>query len=51
MVGDTLEDDIEGAHAVGMRALLVDREGRYGADVEALDDLREVPAALGLPPS
>jgi len=47
MVGDTVEDDIEGAHAVGMRALLVDREGRYGGDVEALDDLREVPAALG----
>jgi putative hydrolase of the HAD superfamily len=51
MVGDTVEDDIEGAHAVGMRALLVDREGRYGVDVEALDDLRAVPAALGLSPS
>jgi putative hydrolase of the HAD superfamily len=49
MVGDTVEDDIEGAHAVGMRALLVDREGRYGDGVESLDDLREVPAALGLP--
>jgi FMN phosphatase YigB (HAD superfamily) len=48
-VGDTVEDDIEGAHAVGMRALLVDREGRYGDEVESLDDLREVPAALGLP--
>ncbi len=51
MVGDTVEDDIEGAHAVGMRALLVDREGRYGEDVESLDDLREVPTALGLRPS
>ena len=30
MVGDTLEDDVEGARAVGMRALLVDREGRFG---------------------
>jgi putative hydrolase of the HAD superfamily len=49
MVGDTVEDDIEGAHAVGMRALLVDREGRYGG-VESLDDLRAVPAALGLAP-
>jgi putative hydrolase of the HAD superfamily len=48
MVGDTVEDDIEGARAVGMRALLVDREGRYGAEVVALDDLREVPVALGL---
>jgi FMN phosphatase YigB (HAD superfamily) len=51
MVGDTIEDDIEGAKAVGMRALLVDREGRYGDDVTALDDLREVPAALGLSPT
>jgi len=51
MVGDTVEDDIEGAHAVGMRALLVDREGRYGDEVVALDDLREVPSALGLSPS
>jgi HAD superfamily hydrolase (TIGR01662 family) len=48
MVGDTIEDDIEGARAVGMRALLVDREGRYGPEVDALDDLREVPVALGL---
>jgi HAD superfamily hydrolase (TIGR01662 family) len=48
MVGDTIEDDIEGAHAVGMRALLVDREGRYGEGSGALDDLRQVPAALGL---
>ena len=46
MVGDTVEDDIEGAHAVGMRALLVDREGRYGNEIDSLDDLREVPAAL-----
>ena len=51
MVGDTIEDDIEGAHAVGMRALLVDREGRYGEGVTALYDLREVPVALGFSPS
>jgi putative hydrolase of the HAD superfamily len=48
MIGDTIEDDIEGARAVGMHALLLDREGRYGPEVEALDDLREVPVALGL---
>jgi putative hydrolase of the HAD superfamily len=48
MVGDTIEDDIDGARSVGMQALLVDREGRYGPEVEALDDLREVPVALGL---
>ena len=48
MVGDTIEDDVEGALAVGMRALLIDREGRY-PDVDGrLDDLRELPAALGL---
>src|SRR5262249_18980595 len=48
MVGDTIEDDVEGARAVGMRAVLLDREGRY-PDVETrLDDLRELPAALGL---
>jgi len=50
MIGDTLEDDIEGARAVGMRALLVDREGRYPDVGERLDDLREVPAALDLRP-
>ena len=45
MVGDTVEDDVEGALAVGMRAVLLDREGRY-PDVEGrLDDLRELPAA------
>ncbi|HEX7626910.1 MAG TPA: HAD family hydrolase [Gaiellaceae bacterium] len=48
MVGDTLEDDIEGAHAVGMQAVLVDREGRYGDDVQALDDLSALPVVLGL---
>ena len=48
MVGDTVEDDVEGALAVGMRAVLLDREGRY-PDVEGrLDDLRELPAVLGL---
>ena len=48
MVGDDLEADIEGARAIGMRAVLLDREGRY-ADVEGrLDDLRELPVVLGL---
>jgi putative hydrolase of the HAD superfamily len=48
MVGDTIEDDVEGARAVGMRAVLVDREGRYPEVEDRLDDLRELPAALGL---
>ena len=29
MVGDHLEDDFEGARALGMRAVLIDRESRY----------------------
>jgi putative hydrolase of the HAD superfamily len=49
MVGDSLEDDVEGARALGMRAILVDREGRHPEwGPERLDDLRELPAALGL---
>jgi putative hydrolase of the HAD superfamily len=48
MVGDSLEDDVEGALALGMRAFLIDREGRSGGAVEALPDLRALPAALGL---
>ena len=51
MVGDSLEDDVEGARALGMSALLVDREGRYPNVPDALRDLYGVPAALGLPRS
>ena len=49
MVGDSIEDDVEGARALGMQALLVDREGRYPDVPDALRDLYGVPAALGLP--
>jgi HAD superfamily hydrolase (TIGR01549 family) len=49
MVGDSPEDDVEGARALGMRALLVDREDRHPEwGDERLRDLRELPAALGL---
>jgi putative hydrolase of the HAD superfamily len=48
MVGDTVDDDIEGARAVGMTAILLDREGRYPEVDPRLDDLRGLPAALGL---
>jgi HAD superfamily hydrolase (TIGR01549 family) len=48
MVGDTLDDDVEGALAVGMGAILVDREGRYPTERDRLNDLRALPAALGL---
>ena len=48
MVGDTVDDDVVGARAVGMRAILVDRYGRYPAFEGRLDDLTGLPAALGL---
>jgi putative hydrolase of the HAD superfamily len=49
MVGDTVEDDIEGARAVGMRAILVDRLGRHPEFEGRLEDLYGLSAALGLP--
>jgi HAD superfamily hydrolase (TIGR01662 family) len=49
MVGDTLADDIEGALALGMRAVLVDRYGRHPGFEPRLEDLYGLPAALGLP--
>ena len=42
MVGDTIADDIEGALALGMRAILVDREARnpdFEPRIETLNDL------------
>ncbi len=49
MVGDSLEDDVEGARALGLRAFLVDRENRHPEWGDGrLPDLRALPAALGL---
>ena len=48
MVGDSPEDDIAGARALGMQAFLVDREERFPEAVGRLPDLRALPAALGL---
>jgi putative hydrolase of the HAD superfamily len=48
MVGDSPEDDLEGARALGMRAFLVDREGVYPEADDRLPDLFALPAALGL---
>jgi putative hydrolase of the HAD superfamily len=48
MVGDTVEDDIDGARRVGMRAVLVDRDGRYPDAPDRLEDLRALGAWLGL---
>jgi HAD superfamily hydrolase (TIGR01549 family) len=48
MVGDSLEEDIDGARALGMRAILIDREERHPDVDERLTDLYGLPAALGL---
>ncbi|MGZ4399855.1 MAG: HAD family hydrolase [Gaiellaceae bacterium] len=48
MVGDTLEDDIHGAEAIGMRAVLVDRNRRYPDAPGRLESLAGLPEALGL---
>lgn len=48
MVGDSLEDDVEGAAQVGLRAILVDRDGRHPEFSPRLVDLYGLPAALGL---
>lgn len=48
MVGDSPEDDVAGAAAVGMRGVLVDREGRYPGAAGRIDDLRALPVILEL---
>ncbi len=48
MVGDSLRDDIEGARACGMRAILLDRSGANGGHASRIGSLRELPEALGL---
>jgi len=50
MVGDSPEDDVDGARALGMAAFLVDRENRFPDHDGRLPDLRALPAALGLTP-
>jgi HAD superfamily hydrolase (TIGR01549 family) len=52
MVGDSPDDDIEGARAAGLgAAYLLDRDDRYPEIPDRLPDLYALPAALGLPPS
>ncbi len=48
MVGDSYADDIEGARAVGIRAILVDRDGLHPDEPDRIDTLLALPAALGL---
>jgi HAD superfamily hydrolase (TIGR01549 family) len=48
MVGDSIEDDVEGARATGIeRAFLLDRDGRFPELENRLPDLLALPAALG----
>jgi putative hydrolase of the HAD superfamily len=48
MVGDTPEDDVEGARAVGMQALLLDRLDRYPQFEPRIANLGSLPEVLGL---
>jgi HAD superfamily hydrolase (TIGR01662 family) len=48
MVGDSVDDDVEGARALGMQAFLLDRDARHADRDGRLTDLRQLPAALGL---
>ena len=51
MVGDSYEDDIEGARALGVRAILLDRDGLHVDAEDRIDTLFALPAALGLSPT
>jgi putative hydrolase of the HAD superfamily len=51
MVGDSFADDIAGARALGMRAILLDRDGLHVDEPDRIDTLLALPAALGLTPS
>jgi len=49
MVGDSREDDIDGARALGMRAILLDRARIHPAESDRIITLFQLPVALGLP--
>ena len=48
MVGDSVEDDVRGARALGIRAILVDRDGLHPDEPDRIETLFALPAALGL---
>jgi putative hydrolase of the HAD superfamily len=48
MVGDTIADDVEGALALGMRAVLVDRERLHPDFEPRIESLGELAGLLGL---
>jgi len=50
MVGDSPSDDIEGARALGLRGILLDREGVHLPGPDVIPTLLALPAALGLTP-
>jgi putative hydrolase of the HAD superfamily len=45
-VGDSLENDVAGARAAGIRPVLVARDGATPPGVEAIRSLAELPALL-----
>ncbi len=48
MIGDTIADDIEGARALGMRAILLDRDGVHADFEPRIETLNELAPLLGL---
>jgi putative hydrolase of the HAD superfamily len=48
MVGDTIADDVDGARAVGMRAILLDRERVHPEFEPRVAGLNELPPLFGL---
>ena len=48
MVGDSPRDDVAGAKAVGMHALLLDRAGLHPDAAERIESLAELPDTIGL---
>jgi HAD superfamily hydrolase (TIGR01549 family) len=48
MVGDSPRDDVAGAKAVGMQALLLDRAGLHPDAAHRIDSLAELPGKIGL---
>jgi putative hydrolase of the HAD superfamily len=48
MVGDTIDADIDGALAIGMRAVLVDRLDQHPDVADRIPDLRALPGVLGV---
>jgi HAD superfamily hydrolase (TIGR01549 family) len=47
MVGDTIADDIEGAQALEMLAILLDRDGHHPDFTPRIGSLNELPGLLG----